>query len=364
MVTPGQVLAVVTALASAGVVFAAQTPAAGEDPHRRLFSLGDFHLESGVVLLNAKVSYATFGTLNAQRDNAILVPSWYGSDHRGYDFLIGAGRALDPAKYFIVATEMFANGFSSSPSNTAPPFDRARFPAIAVRDNVAAAHTLLTTELRVAHLRAIVGFSMGAQQAFQWAVSHPDFVDVIVPYCGTAKTYPHGLVRLESAIAALTADAAFNNGDYTAPPVKGLTAWAHHWSAWVTSQEWWRRELFKPDFATPAAALQAEVDRQMARDPNNMISQARTWQRHNVGDTPGFGGDHEKALRAIRARVLYMPSQTDLYFPAGDAEYESRFISNVKFLPIPSLWGHRAGAGRNQADIEFLNTQIGRALQR
>jgi homoserine O-acetyltransferase len=102
----------------------------------------------------------------------------------------------------------------------------------------------------------------------------------------------------------------------------------------------------------------------MARDPNNMISQARTWQRHNVGDTPGFGGDHEKALRSIRARVLYMPSQTDLYFPVGDADYERRFIPNVTYLPIPSLWGHRAGAGRNQEDIEFLNAQIGKALQR
>src|SRR5918912_1087278 len=69
-------------------------------------------------LPQAKLAYATFGSLNAQRDNAVLIPSWYGSDHHGYDFLIGAGRALDPAKYFIVATEMFSNGFSSSPSNT------------------------------------------------------------------------------------------------------------------------------------------------------------------------------------------------------------------------------------------------------
>ena len=110
--------------------------------------------------------------------------------------------------------------------------------------------------------------------------------------------------------------------------------------------------------------LQAEVERQMARDPNNMIAQARTWQRHNIGDTPGFGGDHEKALRSIRARVLYMPSQTDLYFPLADAEYERAFISRVTWDPIPTLWGHRAGAGRNAADIEFLNTRIARALGR
>ena len=182
-------------------------------------------------------------------------------------------------------------------------------------------------------------------------------------YCGAAKTYAHGFVRLESAISALTADPAFDEGDYESPPTRGLTAWAHHWSAWVTSQEWWRREMFKPEFATVAAVLEAEVTRQMARDPNNLISQARTWQRHDVGETPGFGGDYVKALRSIRVPVLSMPSATDLYLPIGDAEYERQFIERVRFVPIPSLWGHRAGAGRNAADIAFLNSHIGTFLE-
>jgi len=84
-----------TAAAGAAVAVAAQTPTA-PDAHRRFDALGDFRLESGVVLPNARLAYATFGSLNAQRDNAILIPSWYGSDHHGYDFLIGPGRALDP----------------------------------------------------------------------------------------------------------------------------------------------------------------------------------------------------------------------------------------------------------------------------
>jgi homoserine O-acetyltransferase len=159
--------AAIAAFAGAGVVLAAQTPTPAPDPHRRLFALGDFRLESGVVLPNATLAYATFGALNERRDNAILVPSWYGADHHGYDFLIGPGLALDPSKYFVVATEMFANGFSSSPSNTPAPFDRSRFPAIAIRDNVVAARRVLTEALHVDHLRAVVGFSMGAQQAFQ-----------------------------------------------------------------------------------------------------------------------------------------------------------------------------------------------------
>jgi homoserine O-acetyltransferase len=347
-----------------GLGTAIQMSSAGNDAHRRTYSLGDFRLESGVVLPNATLAYATFGTLNAQRDNAILIPSWYGSDHHGYDFLIGAGRALDPAKYFLVATEMFANGFSSSPSNTPAPLKGPDFPAIAIRDNVEAARRLLTSELGVTHLRAIVGFSMGAQQAFQWAVSHPDFVNGIVPYCGTAKTYPHGVVRLEGAISALTADAAFEDGHYTSPPKKGLAAWSRHWAGWVWSQEWWRRELFKPQWPTVDEVLASRTARDAVRDPNNLISQARTWQRHNVGDTRGFNGDHERALASIKARVLYMPCETDMYFPIGDARYESQFIKAVSLTPIPSLWGHSAGSGGNAADNEFINDQVRRFLER
>ena len=97
--------------------------------------------------------------------------------------------------------------------------------------------------------------------------------------------------------------------------------------------------------------------------PNNLISQARTWQRHNVGDTPGFGGDHERALASIKARVLYMPCETDLYFPIGDADYESQFIKGVSLTPIPSLWGHSAGSGGNAADDAFINEQVAAFLK-
>ena len=356
-------IAVALTLAGTAGVLSAQAPAPPADPNRRLLPIANFRLESGAVLSMAQVAYATFGTLNAARDNAVLVPSYYGADYHGYDFLIGPGKALDPAKYFVVATEMFGNGQSSSPSNTPAPLSGPDFPEISIRDNVEASRRVLA-HLGVTHVRAVVGFSMGAEQAFQWAVSHPTFMDAIVPWCGTAKTYPHGVVRLESAIRALTADPAFNNGRYTTPPKAGMAAWSTHWAAWVWSQEWWRRELFKPQSATVEEAIATRIARDSVRDPNNLILHARTWQKHNVGDTSGFAGDHEKALRSIKARVLYMPCETDLYFPIGDARYEQQFLTNSTFTPIPSLWGHSAGGGGNPADAAFINDQIGRFLTR
>jgi homoserine O-acetyltransferase len=337
------------------------------DPaHVDTFVVANFKTESGVVLPAARVVYGTYGHLNAAHDNAVLLPSHYMANHRGYEWLIGPGRALDTTRLFLVATELFGNGHSSSPSNTPEPYHGPRFPVTTIRDNVDAVHRLLTQKLGITHLRAVIGFSMGAQQAFQWAVSYPDFADRIVATSGTAKTYGHGIVRLEGQIAAITADASFNNGDYTTEPVKGMQAFGMVWAGWLYSQEWWRRELWRTN-SPPGTTFEQVVNNFRTNflrgaDANDVILQARTWQQHDVGKTPGFGGDVEKALASIKVPFLYMPSATDMYFPIGDARYEAAFMKTVSFVPIPSLWGHPAGAGASPADLAFLNDKIGRFL--
>ncbi|MGY3088148.1 homoserine O-acetyltransferase [Hymenobacter sp. UYAg731] len=358
-----------TAFGAALLALAAGPARAQNSPDRakvHTFILPDFRTESGATLPQARVVYGTYGHLNAAHTNAILLPSHYMADHRGYEWLIGPGRALDTARVFLVTTELFGNGHSSSPSNTPEPFHGPRFPVLTIRDNVAVVHQLLVNELKIKHLRAIIGFSMGAQQAFQWAVSYPTFADRLVATSGTAKTYPHGIVRLEGQIAALTADAAFKDGDYTTPPTKGIEAFATVWTAWLYSQEWWRLELWKAD-NKPGTTFEHVLHEYRTNfipgaDANDLILQMRTWESNNVGTTPGFGGDVEKALRSIKAPILYMPSATDMYFPLTDAHYEAKFIPGVVLKPIPSLWGHTAGAAPNPADAKFLNDNIGQFL--
>ena len=346
----------------------AQEKGEGKAPasERHEFVIANFKTEGGVTLPQARVVYGTYGKLNAARDNAVLLPSHYMADFHGYEWLIGADKALDPAKLFLVATELFGNGNSSSPSNTPEPYHGPRFPVTTIRDNVEVVHRLLSEELKITHLRAIIGFSMGAQQAFQWAVSYPTFADRIVATAGTAKCYPHGVVRLEGQIAALTTDPAFTNGDYKEQPKKGLEAFAVVWTGWLFSQEWWRRELWR-EGAKPGTTFDQVLNEFRTNfipgaDANNLILQMRTWEKHDVGTTPGFAGDVERALRSIKVPFLYMPSETDLYFPIGDARYEAQFIPGVSLVPIPSLWGHTAGAASNPADAKFLNDNIGSFL--
>ena len=345
----------------------AQTTKRIDGAVRHEYLIPNFKTESGITLPQAKIIYGTYGHLNAAHDNVVLLPSHYMASYHGYKWLIGPGKALDTTKLFLVATELFGNGRSSSPSNTPEPFHGPRFPMMTIRDNVEAVYRLLTQELKITHLRALIGFSMGAQQAFQWAVSYPVFADRIVATSGTAKTYPHGVVRLEGQIAALTADEAFQNGDYKTPPKKGLEAFSVVWAGWLYSQEWWRKELWR---ATAPAGTTFEKVLENYRthfipgaDANDLILQMRIWEHHDVGATPGFGGDIEKALRSVKVPFLYMPSETDLYFPLTDARYEATFIPGVTLMPIPSLWGHTAGAASNPVDAKFLNENIGNFLK-
>ncbi len=332
-------------------------PLAIASGEHKILELGDFALESGVVLPAAKLSYVTHGELKG--NNTILVPSAYLGDHHGFDFLIESGLALDPETYFIVATDMFQNGLSSSPSNTPPPFDGPNFPEISIRDNIAAGYRLLTEELGINHIKAVIGFSMGAQQAFQWTVSHPDFMDKAIGIAGSAVEYPHGAIRLEGFKAAIKADQTFARGQYTTPPTTGLKAGGTHWASWGTSQEWFRQELHTQiGLQSPEDMITFMQNLVLSWDANDLIGLANTWQANDIGATPGFSGDAEKALGSIKAEVLYMPAATDMYFHIDALTAEAALIPNVRLAVIPTLWGHMAGLGLSAEDATFINDEV------
>lgn len=332
-------------------------------PPHHVFELGDFPLESGAVLRDATILYATHGQLNGDSSNAILVPSYYLGSHHSYDFLIGPDRALDPSEHFVIVAEMFGSGRSSSPSNMPPPQSQADFPSVTIRDNVEAMYRVLTEGLGVRHLEAIVGHSMGAQQGVQWAVSHPDFMELVVAISGTGRTYPHGVIRLESALSLITLDPSIVAGNDTLSSA-GKATWAYHWQAWLRSPEYWRQGLFRTDNTPTMEAYLEQAPRRFPTSrPYDYVLQGRAWQSHDVGQTPGFQGDTERALRSIRARVLFLPAETDEFFPVADAQYESQLVPNAEVVVIPTIWGHTAGAGASEEDRAFLNETIRWALR-
>jgi len=323
------------------------------------FPLGDVVLQSGATLWQAKLAYSTYGTLSPARDNVVLIPTFYAGQHTDVELMMAAGRAIDPARYFVVVPNMLGNGLSSSPSNTPPPFDRAAFPRVTIHDNVICQHRLVTEHLGIARIRLVTGFSMGAQQAFQWGALYPDMVAAIAPICGNARTSPHNFVFLEGLKAALTADAAFNDGWYETPPVKGLIAFARVYAGWVYSQDFYRDHEFKKmGLSSIEDVLRFSEARYRSRDANDLLAMLWTWQHADISANPQFRGDFAAALRAISARAIVMPSATDLYFRVRDNELEVEQMPNAELRPIPSTWGHAAGRGTNLADNLFIDTAL------
>src|SRR6185369_4393414 len=99
------------------------------------FDLGDVPLQAGGVLKQARLAYATYGTLNETADNAVVLPTFYTGTHARNEFLFGPGRAIDPDRHFIVSINLFGNGHSTSPSNSLAQAGN-KFPAVTVQDNV------------------------------------------------------------------------------------------------------------------------------------------------------------------------------------------------------------------------------------
>ncbi len=332
-----------------------------ENDHE-VFEAGDVVLQNGITLRNAGLAYRTHGTLNAEGTNAIVYPTRYGGTHVDNEFLIGEGMALDPSRYFIVVPDMFGNGVSSSPSNTPAPFDGPRFPRVTIYDNVVQQHRLMTEVLGVKRIALAVGWSMGALQAYQWACLYPGMVERLAPLAGAARCARHNFVFLEGVKAALTADAEFRNGWYEKPPLTGLRAMGRVWAGWALCQTWYREEMYRSlGYSSLDDFLIAYWEGMFVRrEPNDLLAMIDTWQQADVGANDAFGGDFEGALGAIAARTFVMPGRTDMYFPPEDGEYEARHIPNAEFRPIPSLWGHYAGGGKDPtgADTRFIDESL------
>ena len=327
-------------------------------PDHEIFELGDVTLQSVATLPGARLAYKTYGTLNARGDNAVVMPTFYTGTHVRNEGYVRALPGLDPSRHFIVSINVFGNGLSSSPSNTPPPFDGPRFPAVTLHDNVACQHRLLTEALGVTRIKLVLGWSMAGCQSYQWGAQFPDMVDAILPFCASARTSAHNKVFLEGVKAALTADAAFAGGDYTAPPAAGLRAFGRVYAGWAYSQTFYRERLHREiGFETWEDLLRDWERDHLGWDANDLLAKLRTWQQGDISANKRYGGDFERALGAIRARAILVPCTTDLYFPPEDNAIEARHMPNAALRPFASAWGHCvASPSREGSDfMRFLD---------
>src|ERR1700691_767293 len=278
-----------------------------------LYNIGNVDLEEGDTIRACKLAYATFGKLNAAKDNAILIPTWYSGTNKIMEQVyIGESHALDPDKYFIVVVNQIGNGLSTSPHNTPPPAGMGNFPHVRIGDDVRAQHKLFT----------------------------------------------------ETLVEAITSDPGFNNGFYasSADVREGMLRHAKMWAVMGWSTEFFQQNRHK---ALGFSSMNDFIVNFMngyfsVMDPNDLLCMAWKWQRGDV--SRHTSGDLRAALGRIKAKTFVMPMSSDMFFPPSDCQAEWRLIPNAEFRPIQTIDGHLALFGADPSAIGQLDKHLSELL--
>jgi len=323
------------------------------DPEVQHFDLAGFELACGHALpAGATLAYKVHGPPVGASKGVILHPTSFDAVHDELEYSIGEGQTLDTSAYTVVVPNLLGNGVSYSPSRMRHAERLAGYPPLlSIGDNVRAQHLLLehlhaARGAPMAPLSLVYGYSMGALQAYEWAVAHPDHVERIAAVCGAARCGELNGVFLRSIEEALKADAAWDasRGHFTTRPDRGLRAFGSIYAGWGVGAGWYtQRGYASAGFECAEAFVRDSYLPAFANcDADDLLSQIRTWRHADV--SRHTGGDLAAALGRVRARVLLMPCDEDRYFTLGEAQHEAALLGERATLrPIVSAAGHRAG---------------------
>ena len=301
------------------------TPAQGD------FIIRDFKFESGESLPELKLHYRTIGTPARDQSgvvrNAVLI--MHGTGGSGQQFLsqqfagalFGPGQLLDATKYFIILPDGIGHGGSSKPSNGL----HMRFPHYNYNDMVTAQYRLVTEELKVNHLRLVMGTSMGGMHTWVWGEKYADFMDALMPLASLPVQIA-GLNRMRRRmiINSITSDPDFNNGEYKTQP-RGLTAAIYGLMMMSASPLQLQKQAPTRDAADKL--LEEQVRARLANtDANDMIYQFDASRDY----------DPAPRLESIRARLVAINSADDQVNPPelGVMEREIKRVKRGRFVLI------------------------------
>jgi homoserine O-acetyltransferase len=326
-------------------------------------------LEAGGELPGVRLAYETWGTLNADASNAVLVlhaltgdshvagPAGEGHPTPGWwDALIGPGRALDPERWFVVAPNVVGGCQGSTGPSTPAPDGRpwgSRFPLVTARD-AAVAETALADALGIGRWACVLGGSMGGMRALEWAVVEPDRVERLFLVASPAATTADQIGWASPQLAAIRSDPGWRGGDYySAPPGEGphrglgiARRMAHlsYRSAFELSERFGRDSQHGEDpwrggrYAVESY-LDHHADKLVRRfDAASYVRLTEMMNAHDVGR--GRGGV-AAALRRVTARTLVAAISSDRLYPSHQqAELAAGIPGSGPMRLIESPYGH------------------------
>ena len=287
----------------------------------KIAELGKCELASGKVILDCRIGYRTYGTLDAAKDNAVIMPTWLNGRSEDLSPLFGpvptAKRLVDTSRFFGIAFDAFGDGISSSPSNSRQQA-ATNFPEFNLEDIARAQYRVVTEVLGIRHLHAAVGLSMGAHQVFAWTVLYPQFIDLAVPIVGSPQVTPFDLLSKQIAVDAIESDPGYLGGKYTTEPQLKL---ANAIGALIVSAPGYRNEQTSRD---RFPEWLGELEAPQRQDANDRVWQLKAILAHDVL----HGKTIAEAARATPVKFLIIVAAED------------RMVT-----PEPALdWARAAGA--------------------
>jgi homoserine O-acetyltransferase len=332
--------------------------------------LRNLKLENGQVLPEVTIAYESYGRLAPDGRNAILIAHGYTSHHYAagrsrpsdpqpgwWDRLIGPGKAIDTTRFFVVSSNALGSCYGTTgPASMNPATGKPygpEFPDITMRDIVTAQHDLLV-HLGVTHLVAVAGPSMGGRQAFQWAVTYPDFVDGIVPVASS----PKGLGKddaVHNLIRRLSTDPNWNDG------------WYYERGGIMPTLMAIRMETLKRyGIDAVLGVSHADPEAREARLRRQAEAWARRFDAHSliVLRKASVRFDAQRDFAAIKSKVLYVLSRTDQLFPPTMGPRVMGRLQaagvDATYVEIDTDYGHLASGREAEQWAPALQRFLGR----
>lgn len=337
-------------------------------------TLDELHLSDGSILAPVTLAYETWGTLAPAADNVVLICHALTGNAHACDLdapndpragwwnpLIGPGCIFDTRRYFVICSNILGGCYGSTGPTSPHPADGSpygmRFPLVGISDMVRAQRALLD-QLGVQRLAAVAGGSIGGQQALEWAVAYPDFIERVIVLAAGARLSAQGIALNEIGRRAIIADPRWSGGNYLPGqgPDDGLAvarmvAMLSYTSAADLEARFGRRPASRAIDAPsigPAydveSYLQYQGEKLVRRfDANTYLILSRAMDRYDVAE--GRGSD-EAALARVRASFLAVGTSSDWLFPPAQvralAEGVQKAGGRARYAEINSPLGHDA----------------------
>ncbi len=319
---------------------------------RHLDLPGPFALESGETLPHVRVAYRTWGSLDRNGANAVLIchaltgsadaDRWWGG-------LIGAGRSLDPARDFVICSNVLGSCYGTTgPASPRPDGGGLwgpAFPAVTVRDMVRVQAALLDA-LHVRRLRLVLGGSLGGMQVLEWALLYPERVDAIAPIATSGRHSAWCIALSEAQRQAIQADPLWNGGRYgpDTAPASGLAAARAVAMCTYRSRESlearFGRRLRGPGLFEVTSWLHHHGEQLVSRfDANTYITLTRAMDSHDVARGRG---SYEDVLRSIDIPALVVTIDSDVLYPPEEQVELAALLPAARLATLRSPHGHDA----------------------